>query len=368
MSNAISPVVEASPALSHFEEDGIAHAPVPMTALATITKSELESQLDAAHRYPRSIAHFLKEAETMCTISEEVAGSCMYAVPRGEGGKTITGPSVRLAEIVASAYGNLQIATRILDPTDTEAIAQGAAWDVEKNIRITIEVRRRIVDKHGRRYSGDMVNVTGAAAASIALRNAVFRVVPRAYVDTLYAKARAVAVGEAATLAARREKQLAWINRCGVTTDRVLAALGRKGVEDVTLEDMETLVGLASSIRSHQLAVDEAFPPLKVNGAPAGASPLGQKLAAKAAQKGPASSAPKEESRAAGEVAVETTAAAAAADPPKEEKQHATKEDDGTLTPEEQAKLEAADETARAKRSKKRRTTDAAPVEPMKAG
>ncbi len=274
-----APIVETS-VLSQFEGPGEEPPAVSLNALATITKSELESQLDAAHRYPRSIARFLKEAETMATISEEVAASCMYALPRG--GKTLPGPSVRLAEICASAYGNLQIATRVLDATDTEAVAQGAAWDVEKNIRVTIEVRRRIVDSKGKRYNADMIGVTSAAAASIALRNAVFRVIPRAYVDTLYEKAKLVAVGKAETLAARREKQLAWLNRAGVTTDRVLAVLGRGGVEDVTLEDMEKVVALVTSIRSHELTVDQAFPPLDAPAAEG--STLTERLAQKQAR------------------------------------------------------------------------------------
>ena len=49
----------------------------------------------------------------MATIDAEVAGSCFYKLSRG--GKTIEGPSVRLAEIVASAWGNLKFGARIID-------------------------------------------------------------------------------------------------------------------------------------------------------------------------------------------------------------------------------------------------------------
>jgi hypothetical protein len=251
-------IVETSAALASFEDEDALTAHVSTSSLATITKSEIDAQLDAAHRFPRSIKQFLADAESMCTLSEEVAGSCMYSVPRA--GKLITGPSVRLAEICASAYGNLQIATRILEPEETEAVAQGAAWDMQKNLRITIEARRRIVDKYGKRYSADMIATTGAAAASVALRNAIFKVVPRAYVDTLYERARAVAVGKAETLPARRDKLFSWISKKGITTERVLARLGRAAVEDVGLEDLEKVVGLITAIKEQSMSAEDAFP------------------------------------------------------------------------------------------------------------
>jgi hypothetical protein len=77
---------------------------VDTKAVAVLNRSEVEAQLDAAHKYPRQIKRFLNEAITLATLTRDVAESCIYALPRG--GKTIAGPSVRLAEICASAYGN----------------------------------------------------------------------------------------------------------------------------------------------------------------------------------------------------------------------------------------------------------------------
>ena len=42
--------------------------------------------------------------------------------------------------------------------------------------------------KEGRRFSQDMQTVTENAASSIALRNAIFKVIPRSYVEDLYKK------------------------------------------------------------------------------------------------------------------------------------------------------------------------------------
>lgn len=233
---------------------------VEVGAVAVLNRSEVSAQLDAAHRYPRAIKSFLNEAISLATISRGVAESCIYALPRS--GKTIAGPSVRLAEICASAYGNLHVASRVVDVTDKEIVAQGVAWDLEKNLRVTVEARRRITNKYGKRYDDDMVTVTGAAAGSIALRNAIFRVVPRGFVDTIYEKVREVAVGDAKTLAARREEVVARLQKMGVPRDRIFARVGAKAIEDVGLDELEVLIGLGTSIKNKEQSIDDAFPPI----------------------------------------------------------------------------------------------------------
>lgn len=231
---------------------------VDTKAAAALNKSEVESQLDAAHRYPRSIKRFQQDAITLATLTEQVAQSCIYAVPRD--GKTIAGPSVRLAEICMNAYGNLHAGARVLDAEAEHITAQGVAWDVEKNVRVTIEVKRRITGKGGKRYGADMIAVTGAAAAAIAYRNAMFKVIPRALVDVIYAKVREVAVGDAKTLASKRAEVVSRLQKIGVPIERVYARVEAKGIEDVGLEELEVLIGLGTAIKNGELEIDDAFP------------------------------------------------------------------------------------------------------------
>lgn len=239
------------------EEDVILPEP---GGIGAIVKSEVEAQITAAHRYPRSMRRFLKESEALATLTEDVAASCLYSVPRD--GKMITGPSVRLAEIMASSYGNMHVAARTLEPDERSVSAQGVAWDLEKNLRVSIEVSRRITGKTGRRYGDDMIQTTGMAAASIAFRNAVFRVIPRAYVQHVYGKAREVAVGDASTLTDRRAKLFERLQKLGVPPDRICPRMGVAGVEDIGLEHLEQLIGLGTAIKSGSVSIDEAFPPV----------------------------------------------------------------------------------------------------------
>ena len=234
---------------------------VDAKAVAVLNRSEIEAQLDAAHKYRRSVTRFIAEAVTLATITQEVAESCIYSLPRD--GKIIAGPSVRLAEICASSYGNLHVGARVVDETETQIVAHGVAWDLEKNLKITVETRRRITNRSGRRFSDDMITMTGNAAASIALRNAIFRVIPRAYVDSIYAKVREVAVGNARTLASKREDVVARLQKIGVPRERIFARVGKNGIEDIGLEELEILIGLGTAIKNGDVSIDDAFPPVE---------------------------------------------------------------------------------------------------------
>ncbi len=226
---------------------------LPMTAGGTV-----DVQVATARRFPRSIAAFIRRATEMATLTPEIAASCVYALPRG--GKTIEGPSARLAEIVASAWGNLRIQAGATDNDERYITARGEAWDVESNVAIGFEVRRRITNRSGQTYDDDMITVTGNAAASIALRNAVFKAVPSSFWKPIYQKCRHVIAGDAKTFAARRDDMLKAFMVAGVTPEQLCAGIGLKGVQDITLDHMATLVGVLNAIKEGETTIEEAFP------------------------------------------------------------------------------------------------------------
>ncbi|HVC17679.1 MAG TPA: hypothetical protein VNE18_10300 [Rhodanobacter sp.] len=228
-----------------------------MGALATITRAEIDQQIATAHAYPRSVKRFLDEARDMATLTEEIAAGCIYALPRD--GKTIEGPSARFAEIAASAWGNCRAGARVIGEDAEFVTAQGVFHDLERNVAITYEVKRRITDKHGKRYKADMIGVTSNAACSIALRNAVLKGIPKSFWNEIYNDARRVIVGDSQTLANRRAQALDFIQKFGITQDQVLMKLGRNGAEDITGDDLVVLRGLATALREGDTTVEEAF-------------------------------------------------------------------------------------------------------------
>lgn len=247
------------------DDDVIVLTPVePSVALAEThqelqTRGEVDMQISTAKRYPRDITRFLKQAETLATISDDIAASCFYKLKRS--GKDIEGPSVRFAEIVATAWGNIRIDARTVNEDARFVYAEGVAWDLERNNAIRFGTRRRITNRNGDRFSDDMIATTANAAAAIALRNCVFRVVPKAFWEPVYEKAKEVAVGNAETLAARRQKMVDHYQRKHqVGADRLCSYLGVDGIESIGLKHVEDLRGLATALKDGDAKVEDTFP------------------------------------------------------------------------------------------------------------
>lgn len=226
--------------------------------LPTAGGHAVDAQVSTARKYPRSITAFIRRATELATLTPEIAASCVYALPRG--GKAIEGPSVRMAEIIAHAWGNLRIQAGATESDAKYITARGEAWDVESNVAIAFEVRRRITNREGKTYDDDMITVTGNAAASIALRNAVFKTVPSSFWKPIYAKCRQIIAGDAKTFAARRDDMLKAFLVVGVTAERLCASLSLKGVQDITLEHMATLAGILNAIKDGETTIEDAFP------------------------------------------------------------------------------------------------------------
>ncbi|TAA11257.1 hypothetical protein EA658_16470 [Pseudoxanthomonas winnipegensis] len=224
---------------------------------AMINRSEIEQQISTARRFPRSLKKFRDEALQMVTLSQSIAEQCVYALPRD--GKTIEGPSARFAEVVASAWGNNRAGARVIDDKGEFIIAQGVFHDLERNVAITYEVQRRIVDRQGRRFKPDMIGVTANAACSIALRNAVLKGVPKAFWEDMYVEARKVIMGDVKTLANRRADALGVFQRFGVSAEQVCAKLEVAGVEDIGLEHLVLLRGIVTAIKEGDTTPEEAF-------------------------------------------------------------------------------------------------------------
>lgn len=225
--------------------------------LALLNKSEIDQQIATAHKFPRSIVSFRKEALQMVTLNETIAKECIYALPRD--GKTIEGPSARFAEVIMSAWGNCRAGARVVSDQGEFVTAQGVFHDLQRNVAITYEVQRRIVDKQGRRFKTDMIGVTANAACSIALRNAVLKGVPKAFWSEMYAAARHVVAGDVQTLANRRAKAIQEFAIYGVTPDDVLRVLGVTGIQDVTIDHLVTLHGMLTAIKDGDTTPEQMF-------------------------------------------------------------------------------------------------------------
>jgi len=223
-------------------------------------KAAIDIQVATAHAYPRNITRARSNAIALVTMDTETAKTCTYSVPRG--GKAITGPSVHLAKILAQVWGNMRVEAKVVAIDAKQITSEAVCFDLENNLAIKCQVKRSIVGKMGR-FNDDMIVVTGNAANSIALRNAVLSVVPRGVVDAVYNAAKGKITGDvsdATKLLARRKQVIdALKDTYSITEKQILSAIGKAAIEHVTADDLVVLIGIGTAIKDGDTTVEVAF-------------------------------------------------------------------------------------------------------------
>lgn len=254
--------------------------------LQAINRSEVDMQIATAKQYPRHIPTVLNQIATLATLDAETAEDCFYVLRRGgaNGSNAIEGLSVRMAEIIAGAWGNLRVQTRIIGNDGKTITAQGICHDLETNVAVSVEVKRRITDKYGKTYSEDMQVVTGNAASAIAFRNAVLKVVPKAVTKRVIADVKQVAMGQALDLETSRQRMVDYFGKLGVTEELLLEYLELKKREEIDKERVFELRALANAIKEGTTTVQEAFmQPVEERRQAAAAKAKAEEMRAKAA-------------------------------------------------------------------------------------
>ncbi|WP_412464248.1 hypothetical protein [Flavobacterium mekongense] len=242
------------------EEEELNPVQINTDVLYQQDKAQVDIQISTAKQYPRNITRSVENMIAIVTIDQRTAESCTYAVPRG--GKVITGPSVHLAKIIAQNWKNLRIENRVIEIGPRQLTSQGICWDLENNIAIKTEVKRSIMTKNGR-MNDDLITVTGNAANSIALRNAVFSVVPRGVVDKVYNEALKMITGDLSdeTKLIKRRKQVvdALKDSFEITEEEILKSVGKSSINHLTADNIAVLIGFGTSIKNGDATVETIF-------------------------------------------------------------------------------------------------------------
>lgn len=230
-----------------------------------VERANVDSQVATAKQYPRDLARSVNNSIAMATMDYATAQSCGYALPRG--GKPITGPSVHLAKLIVSNWGNMRAEAKVVQITDKQVISRGTCWDLENNVATAFEVRRSIVGKNGKRFSDDMITVTGNAANSIAYRNAVFSVIPKAITDKVYQAAQHFITGDLSDeekLVARRKKCIDFFkDEYGITEQEVVMLCGKQTVNQIKADQIALLLGITQSLKDGDTTVEEVMRPYR---------------------------------------------------------------------------------------------------------
>lgn len=108
------------------------------TALAEAQQSkviqEVQAALVIAKRFPRNQLESLNKILNACK-RPFLAEQALYAYPRG--GTMVTGPSIRLAEVLVQNWGNINFDVREISQKNGVSEVEVFAWDLETNTKST---------------------------------------------------------------------------------------------------------------------------------------------------------------------------------------------------------------------------------------
>lgn len=232
--------------------------------LEAINRSEIDMQIMTAQRIPRNIEKCKENMISLAAMDDTVAYNCFYHLERKDKDGNVVvieGPSVRFAEIIAACWKNLRVAARIIGNDGKTITAQGVCHDLESNVAISTEVKRSIMTSKGYTYSQDMQVVVGNAASSIALRNAICKVVPQVLIKNVVEEVQSKALEHIKQMGIE-ESWKQWVafmqGQFKVSESMMLEYLNKQR-GDLNAQDVQKIVGVYNAIKEGTTTVEETF-------------------------------------------------------------------------------------------------------------
>ena len=189
-----------------------------------------------------------------------LASKALYQYARG--GSDISGLSIRAAEAMAMAWGNMDFGLRELEQKQGESTVEAYAWDLETNVRraVTFRVPHYRDTRQGRKRLEDSRDIYELVANQGArrVRACILAVLPR---DIQEAVETQVAETMKATFEITPESLKAWLEafgRLGVTKAMLEARIQRR-FDSITPAQMMGLANIFNSIKDGVARVEDFF-------------------------------------------------------------------------------------------------------------
>ena len=107
-----------------------------MNAIANVAEqrevASIQAAMVIAKKFPRDPVASMDRILNACT-RKGLAEGAVYEYAKG--GSNVSGPSIRMAEMLAQQWGNLEFGIRELEQRHGESTVEAFAWDIETNTR-----------------------------------------------------------------------------------------------------------------------------------------------------------------------------------------------------------------------------------------
>ena len=191
--------------------------------------SETKAAIMLAKQFPRDQAEATNNILMAC-CRPTLAEKSVYSYKKGN--QEVTGASIRLAEAIAQAWGNLQFGIRELDQRQGVSTVEAFAWDVQSNTRQTkvFQVNHSIKLKDGRiknitdpREIYEMVANQGARR----MRNCILGLIPGDVIEAAVEQCEKTLATKVDITPERIQKMLDTFEAMGVSKDAIKQKIGR---------------------------------------------------------------------------------------------------------------------------------------------
>lgn len=230
-------------------------------ATASREMEEVKGAIFLAKQFPRNIFQAEQRILDSCKRAS-LAEVAMYQYPRG--GTKVSGPSIRLAEVLAQNWGNLSFGVKELEQREGESVAMAYAWDLETNVR----QEKVFTVKHSRQAKGSLQKLTDprdiyelvASSGARRVRACVLGIIPGDIVDKAVAECEQTLKGNnKGPLKDRISNALkAFKEQHRVTQEMVEAKFGYNA-ESFTEYDYLELIKIFNSVKDGMSKVEDWF-------------------------------------------------------------------------------------------------------------
>ena len=190
--------------------------------------SEIQAMVFMAKQFPRNQIQAADRILNACT-RQTLADSAVYSYPRG--GQNVEGPSIRLAEVLAQNWGNLDFGIRELSQENGVSTIEAYAWDLETNVRQAkvFQVAHKRMAKGGTKTLTDPRDIYEMVAnqGSRRLRACILSIIPGDIVEAALAQC---SVTQAASVGATPEE-------IKETIRKLTATMGKFGITAENIQD-----------------------------------------------------------------------------------------------------------------------------------
>lgn len=221
---------------------------------------EVQAAVFMAKQFPRDISRSMNNVIMSCR-RKALAEAAVYEYPRG--GTKVTGASIRLAEAIAQAWGNIDTGVIELERRDGESSAMAYAWDLETNYRQTktFTVKHVRETKRGSQVLTDTRDIYELIANQGARRQraCILGVIPGDVVDTALAECEKTLQRGDKPLSERiQDMAQAFYQQYGVTVDMLEQNIGMN-ISAFTEQAFIKLSRIYTSLRDGMAKVEDYF-------------------------------------------------------------------------------------------------------------